>query len=158
MKRTGMFLAVFVVAAFLFAGCVSMAETNSAEFAEAPYNPDFYQNVETPFEGTWDGTWYAFQGGRASSRFVFRGNTFIWYVKGEVFTRGASKVDDNNLILEIKDIVSTNARLPGIYGVIAWSKQNNAKGMEIIFDFTFTDSDTLILKAGEERAELKRKV
>jgi hypothetical protein len=57
---------------------------------------------------------------------------------------------------EIKDILSTNARLPGIYGVIVWSKQNNATGMRIIFEYTFTDSGALSLKAGEEHAELRR--
>jgi hypothetical protein len=156
MKKADVFLAVFIMAAFLFTGCVSIAETNSAELVETPYNPDFYQNVETPFEGTWDGTWYAFQGGQASCRFVFRGNTFVWHLKGKVFTRGAFEVDDNNLTLEIKDILSTNAQLPGIYGVIVWAKQNNATGMKVIFNFTFTDSGTLSLKTGEEHAELKR--
>jgi hypothetical protein len=157
MKRTGVFLAVYVVAAFLFSGCISTAETNSAEFVETPYNPDFYQNVETPFEGTWDGTWYAFRGGRASCRFVFRGNTFVWYIKGNVFTRGALfEADDNTLVLEIKDILSTNAQLPGIYGVIVWSKQNNATGMKVNFDFTFSDSGTLSLVTGGEYAELRR--
>jgi hypothetical protein len=156
MKRTYLFLAVSVMAALLFAGCVSMAGSNSAEVVETSYNPDFYQDVETPFEGTWDGTWYAFRGGQSPCRFIFKGNTFVWYLKGKVFTRGAFEIDDTKLILEIKDILSTNAQLPGIYGVIVWSKQNNLTGMKVNFDFTFADSSTLSLKAGEEHAELKR--
>jgi hypothetical protein len=95
----------------------------------------------------------------------------MWYVKGKVFTRGVLEVDDN-LMLEIKEVVSTNAQLPGIYGVIVWANQNNVTGinnlgaeprgikpsprMKAIFSFTFTDSNTLSLKSGDKHAELKR--
>jgi hypothetical protein len=112
--------------------------------------------VETPFDGIWDGVWHDFRGGETPCRFVFRGNTFVWYMQGNVFVRGAFVIEEANLKLEIKDIVSADAQLPGIYGVIAYAKQNNVKNPTVIFTYSFTDSDTLSIDAGGEHAELKK--
>jgi hypothetical protein len=156
MKRPGAFLALAALAALAGFGCVSTAGTNSAEAADIPYNPDFYQAVETPFAGIWDGTWHGFRGGETPCRFVFRGNTCVWYMQGKVFVRGAFALEEATLKLEVKDIGSVDARLPGIYGVLAYVKQSDVKNPTVMFTYTFAGSDTLSINGGDERAELKK--
>ena len=121
-----------------------------------PYNPDFYENVETPFEGIWDGTWHDLNGGETPCRFIFRGNTHVWYMRDKVFTQGALAAEDKLMTLEIKDVVSTDARLPGVYGVIVYMKENNAKDMKMNVAFAFPENDTLTLTADKEYAALKK--
>jgi hypothetical protein len=149
------FVLISVMAIMSFSGCVSSPASNSAPITESAYEPDFYQDVQTPFEGKWNGTWHDINGNRAQCRFVFRGNTFVWYVKGKLFARGESQEADGKLSLIAKELKPATG-IAGVIGAASWAAQNNVRSVTFNFEYSFPGGTDLYLKAGNEYAEMAK--